>query len=470
MPSLTNYDGSIVATPQRVVRPETVEQLQTILKASDQFPGPVRAMGSFHSLTPCASSPGTMVDMSGMKNILDIDLRKLTLTAQAGLQLVEAAAVLRRQRLQLMLNAEIGNMTIGSAACCQSKDSLDGVEFGQVSSYVTAIKWVNPAGELEEASEDTNAGLLSFMRASYGLCGIVYQVTLAVKPLEIVRFDYHCVHLDDLTQQQVSEFLGSNESAVFWTIGRTVVIKSRNRATELRHAWLAPMRRRAWSHLGAYVSRAICRYTPGRILSLVQDGGFAFNSWLYRVLSAIGGFSLYDPDKMINYAGTPASARYAFTFWAFPVRDWVKNLKAYVEFRDEHARRHGFRCNMQLGSYFIRRDTSSLLSYSYDGDIISIDPIHAPSERDRHAWTHFLEQFNEWAHARDGIPLLNQSPYVKKTHLVAAYGERWKTFSEWVRTVDPNGRMLNPFFHELLMQPADDLAFSTTASAGVSGQ
>ena len=57
---------------------------------------------------------------------------------------------------------------------------------------------------------------------------------------------------------------------------------------------------------------------------------------------------------------------------------------------------------------------------------------------------------------------------MKKAHLVAAYGARWKTFSEWVRTADPNGRMLNPFFHELLWQPADDLAVSATAPARIS--
>ena len=35
---------------------------------------------------------------------------------------------------------------------------------------------------------------------------------------------------------------------------------------------------------------------------------------------------------------------------------------------------------MPLGSYFVGKDRSSLLSYTYDGDIISLDPIHAPGE------------------------------------------------------------------------------------------
>src|SRR5207249_12007108 len=62
-------------------------------------------------------------------------------------------------------------------------------------------------------------------------------------------------------------------------------------------------------------------------------------------------------------------------FWAFPFDQWAENLKAYLVFADDHYRRYGFRCNMPLGSYFIKRDTSSLLSYTYDGDVLSLDPI-----------------------------------------------------------------------------------------------
>jgi FAD/FMN-containing dehydrogenase len=62
---ITNYDGGVVTLPQKVVRPESIEELQAILKDTERFPGPVRAMGSFHSLTPCASSSGTIVSMSG---------------------------------------------------------------------------------------------------------------------------------------------------------------------------------------------------------------------------------------------------------------------------------------------------------------------------------------------------------------------------------------------------------------------
>ena len=55
-------------------------------------------------------------------------------------------------------------------------------EFGQVSSYVKRIKMVLPSGDLLEVGED-DPELLTMLRSSYGLCGIVYEVTLKTRPL-----------------------------------------------------------------------------------------------------------------------------------------------------------------------------------------------------------------------------------------------------------------------------------------------
>jgi FAD/FMN-containing dehydrogenase len=45
--TITNYDGGVVTAPQKVVRPESVEELQAILQNAERFPSPVRAKGSF---------------------------------------------------------------------------------------------------------------------------------------------------------------------------------------------------------------------------------------------------------------------------------------------------------------------------------------------------------------------------------------------------------------------------------------
>jgi hypothetical protein len=49
-----------------------------------------------------------------------------------------------------------------------------------------------------EASESKNPEVLPYIRASYGLAGIVYEVTFKLKPLEIISFDYDVHDVEDI--------------------------------------------------------------------------------------------------------------------------------------------------------------------------------------------------------------------------------------------------------------------------------
>ncbi len=456
---IVNYDGSIATTPQQLIYPETVDQIQAVLRDPKTYPSPVRAMGSYHSLTPCASSDGTVLRMSNMNRIISIDSKNQTFTAQAGLQMIDANHAMRAQNLQFMLNIEIGNMTLGSAACCHTKDALDGSEFGQVGSYITNIKWVTPNGDLAEASEDKNPDLLRLVRTSFGLCGVIYEVTFRVKPIEEVHFTYTPRPLKELTDQEVAQAMDTSQGLICWTVDDTVVFQRREKATKPNPlgAIEAATRRLLWNHIEAGVSRMIAEGTSKEgVANAAQSAWFATNRLLYSELHLGGGITIKDPDKTIDYRQTPHSDKYAFTFWAFPRDQWLGNLRAYVEFRDAWYQKTGFRPNMPCGAYHIRKDQNALLSYSYDGEVFSIDPIHAPTNLNQ--WQDFLKAFNDFAYKRNGLPLLNQSPFIERAHVENAYGARWKQFSDWVRQVDPNGRMLNPYFAALLSEKTGSAA------------
>jgi FAD/FMN-containing dehydrogenase len=392
-----------------------------------------------------------MVDMSGMTRILDIDANNMTITAEAGLQWIDASKALRQHNLQFMTNVEIGNMTLGAAACCHTKDGLDGLQFGQVSSYATAIKWVTPTGQLAQASDATDPHTMRMMRSSHGLAGIVYEVTFKLKPVEAVRFTYLPRSVDALTDTEVSDIIDRSPGLVCWTVGRTAVFQTRSHAERPSPAapLFAAIRRRLWSRSGAHLGRFIDSRVPTATLrNFVHGASFLGYRATYATLGLLGGCALANPDKIIDYRSTPASGKYAFTFWSFPRAQWLSTLREYLDFADEHFKTYGFRCNLPLGSYHIRKDTSGILSYTHDGEIFSIDPIHAAS--DMPAWERFLDQFNEFAFRRNGVPLLNQTPFLEKKHVMQGYGDRWGEFSDWIRRSDPEGRMLNPFFTSLL--------------------
>lgn len=449
--SVVNYDGSIAFSPQQLVYPTTVEEIQAVLRDPAKYPSPVRAMGSYHSLTPCASSEGTVVNMSQMTKILSVDKDGLTFTAQAGLQIIDASKELRKHGLQLMTNIEIGNMRLGSASCCHSKDALDGIEFGQFSSYVTGIKWVTPEGELASVTQSENPDLMYKMRSSYGLAGIVYEVTLRVKPIEALHFTYTPRPFDELQQTEVDNLLDTSEGLICWTVGRTCIFQQRHRVNEpgILSRLFADARHRLWNYTAAHAGQFIAHnFSDPSVRNALQQGVFDLNTLLYKGLHLAGGITILGPDKTIDYHETPASAKYAFTFWAFPRSQWLSTMGEYLDFAENHFKTTGFRCNLPLGSYHIRVDKNSLLSYTHDEEIFSIDPIHAVT--DLEPWQNFLKEFNKFCAERKGIPLLNQSPFVERAHVEAAWGDRWQQFSDWVHSIDPAGRMLNPFFAELL--------------------
>src|SRR5260370_19324109 len=111
----------------------------------------------------------------------------MTLRAEAGLELVDAAKELRSKNLQFVTNVEIGNITLGSAACCQTKGALDS---GQVDSHVIEIKWVDPSGQLRDASITSNPDLLYRMRSSW-MDGV--QSSGAVSECWLGSEGFHCM-------------------------------------------------------------------------------------------------------------------------------------------------------------------------------------------------------------------------------------------------------------------------------------
>lgn len=166
-----NWKGSIVSFPRVVARPESVDDIIAIIKDTEKYPSPVRAIGSNHSTTRCGvADKGTVIEMKGMNRIIEIGSD--TVTAEAGALYIDVAKALQEHDLQFYVNVELGNLTIGSGACGGTKDASMPGEFGQVCSYAVGIKLVTPSGELLEVTEE-QPELLQVMRSSYGLLGIV---------------------------------------------------------------------------------------------------------------------------------------------------------------------------------------------------------------------------------------------------------------------------------------------------------
>ena len=137
MPRVTGTGSETsVSNPAVVVEAASVDDIVAVLKNPGKYPSPVRAVGSNHSTTPCgAADGGTIIQMSKMNQIVEITAD--TVTAQAGAIYIDVAKEIEKENLQFYVNTEIGSLSIGSAACCGTKDASMPGEYGQVGSYVS---------------------------------------------------------------------------------------------------------------------------------------------------------------------------------------------------------------------------------------------------------------------------------------------------------------------------------------------
>jgi FAD/FMN-containing dehydrogenase len=444
--TVTNWFGDLVSHPAAVVEARSAADIVEVVKNPAKYPSPVRAIGSFHSTAACGDTGGgTMIRMSKMNRILSVG--RDTVTVEAGAIYIDIAKELERKGLQFYVNTEIGNLSAGSAACCGTKDSSMPGEFGQVGSYVTRIKLVKADGSLLDVGED-QPELLQKVRSSYGTFGIVYEVTFRVRALQPLAVHHETFSIDDFAAR-LREMQTSGQSLMFYFFPFqdlvTVEFRKYNPAAKSdpnRIAW--PLRNYMWATAGpAVCKRAEDDIEDKEIRYGVVDGFGAM--WRFKLETIVKSDFTVAPDQIIRYP-TEGGSKYTFSFWAFPEQNYGAVLKEYFAFCRKYYETEGYRCNLIYVGYRVMKDQQSLLSYSWDGNMITIDPVSTGNP----GWEKFLAAYNQFCSGHGAVPLFNQTPYLTRAQVQKALGVRWTQFAEARAAFDPNNRFLNGYFRTLL--------------------
>ena len=443
MPNLSNWFGDVVTHPAVIVEAKSTDDIAAILKDSAKYPSPVRAIGSNHSTERCGEAEGgTVIRTSGMNRILDIGTG--TVTAQAGAIYIDIAKELQKHKLQFYVNTEIGNLSVGSAACAGTKDSSMPGEFGQVGSYITRIKLVQPSGELLEVTGD-QPELMQLVRSSYGLFGIVYEATFQVRPIQPMAVHHETFSLKDFAKK-FAQLCNRGDSLMFYIFPFddliTVEFRRYNpgaKGPPDGHVW--PLRNYLWASAGPLMcSRAEADIEIPEVRYKVIDG---FNAlWRFKLENLVRSENTVATDQIIRYPAVSDDSRYTFSLWAFPEDTYPTVLSQYFDFARKYYNDTGHRTNMLYVGYRILKDQNALFSYSYDHNVVTIDPVSTANP----GWTAFLDAYNQFCSDHNGIPLFNQTPQLTRAQAQKALGPRIAQFAAARQKYDPGGRLLNDYF------------------------
>jgi len=446
---ITNWEGGVTYRPVAVVRPQNIDDVVRVMKDAVHYPSPVRAVGKLHSPAPCsADSGGTMLDMTGMSRILEIGHDFVT--AEAGALYIDVAEALARRDMQFHINTEIGNVTLGAVACAATKDSslIGTSHWGQVSSFVSGVKLVKPDGTIASYTEAEHPDEMCLMRSSYGLLGVIVEVTLRIKPMTAVFAQHRIYSLAEL-RAAMPELVAEGYALMmyFYPFSDQILVELRRelpgvKPTSSGRWWL---RNAFWRKLGPMFTILIARASPNRGIEDAVRGGY---DWIIRRWTCliVGGARTRPHAQIIRHQDKPGRYKFVFSMWSFDEAGFFDTLEAYYQFCRDYAARTGFRCDLPAVGYRMVADRNALLSFTHDAPAMSIDPVSTGGP----GWDAFLKASNEFSSARGGHPLLNQTKHLTSMQVGKAYGKRWTEFAQARRARDPGNRLLSSYFAALL--------------------
>jgi L-galactono-1,4-lactone dehydrogenase len=177
---LINWSGTHEVNVSKYYQPESVAELEAIVKHAQDSGQKLRCVGSGLSPNALAFEEQGMVSLALMDKILSIDSKQDLVTVQAGARVQEVADKLRPHGLTLQNYASIREQTIGGFTQVSAHGT--GASIPPVDDGVVALKLVTPALGTIELSKERDPELFYMARVGLGCLGVVAEVTMQCVP------------------------------------------------------------------------------------------------------------------------------------------------------------------------------------------------------------------------------------------------------------------------------------------------
>lgn len=224
-------DGCV---PSGFARPRSTAEVIALVDDARRRGDRVKAIGAGHSFTPIAMTNGTMLSLSAMNRVLDIDRATGRVRVEAGIRLRDLNRHLAAAGLALPNLGDINVQSLAGAISTATHGT--GRALGNIGTAVVAAELVTGTADVVRCSidddDDDLRTTLRCARAGLGALGILTEVTLQCVP----QFNLHAVEtiepFEDLLAD-VERFAASADHAeFFWMPGTRRCHVKRNHRTD----------------------------------------------------------------------------------------------------------------------------------------------------------------------------------------------------------------------------------------------
>jgi len=432
-----------------IVRPTRVVEIKNALGLNTHYAMPFRPMGANSSATACTSlSSGTIIDLTALNQIRSIDADSHTVTVQPGVRIGELVRELADYNLELAGGHDLMSRTVGGAVaggCIGPAFGDDGAFFA---SQVVSIRLITPIGKAIEIRSDQK-NLLHAFRMSFGMLGVIHEITLRVRPIRTFAVTHRRCTFDQFGA--VAEKLATVDVGLKFFLmpfRDHVYLDIRRVSTGTTGTHRIPWRVKDWgeSTVLPQVLKSISRVVPASGIR-------------YRMIDEISKLTQGIVNNRLVSSGSNSTAlssssktddatrKLHYSTWFFPAADFAIVVQAYRDFCLRVKRNSGFRCDMPTVGFRLGRDNSALLSPSFDEPMIALRAISTQEK----GWEDFAIDFGDFARHWGGAPLFNQTREIPADYPAQVFGSRFDFFRKIRRQFDPDNRMMNPFLSQYFL-------------------
>lgn len=168
-----NWSGYQHCLPKSRVAPRSEDELATLLREAKHT---LRPVGAGHSFTPLVPTEGTIISLRNFEGLKSHDPARMQATLGAGTKLGQLGPLLDGIGQALPNMPDIDEQSLAGAMATATHGT--GAALGAMHAYLASLRLVTPQGEVLDCSRSSHADIFDAARVSLGALGVITEVTL----------------------------------------------------------------------------------------------------------------------------------------------------------------------------------------------------------------------------------------------------------------------------------------------------
>jgi FAD-linked oxidoreductase len=171
----SNWSGYQQASPQQILKPQSLSELQDIVRQSDK----IRVVGAGHSFTPLVCTDATLLSLDHLSGVVSTDEQNSIAEVWSGTRLFNLDQYLQPINQSLMQQGDIDQQSLAGAVSTGTHGT--GADMQCISAYVQSFELLTASGELLQCSPTENAEIFQAGRVSLGSFGVLTKISMQNK-------------------------------------------------------------------------------------------------------------------------------------------------------------------------------------------------------------------------------------------------------------------------------------------------